>query len=99
MNKDGFWIENQKGIKSLAREYFTKLFESQIVDHGRVINAVQTILSDTDNFNLTCLIQDDWIQANPFSMHPDKSLGPSGLNLAFIQHFWDICGVEISQAC
>lgn len=53
MNKDGFWIENQKGIKSLAREYFTKLFESQIVDHGRVINAVQTILSDTDNFNLT----------------------------------------------
>ncbi|XP_065851311.1 receptor kinase-like protein Xa21 [Euphorbia lathyris] len=30
-----------------------------------------------------------------FSMHPDKSPGPDGLNPAFYQQYWDIVGPEI----
>ena len=34
-------------------------------------------------------------------MHPDKdkSLGPDGMNPAFIQNFWSIVGDDVSAAC
>ena len=32
-------------------------------------------------------------------MHPDKSLGPDGMNPAFYQKIWHIVGDDISTAC
>ena len=32
-------------------------------------------------------------------MHPDKSLGPDGMNPAFFQKFWHIIGDDVSAAC
>lgn len=35
-----------------------------------------------------------------FQMHPDKALGPNGLNPAFYQRFWSLCGKDIyNGAC
>ena len=34
-----------------------------------------------------------------FYMHPDKSLGPDCMNLAFYQNFWSIVGKDIIAAC
>lgn len=34
-----------------------------------------------------------------FSMHPDKSPGPDGLNPAFFQSFWSIVGRDVFQFC
>ena len=34
-----------------------------------------------------------------FSMHPDKSPGPDGLNPGFYQAYWDIVGSNVSAAC
>lgn len=33
------------------------------------------------------------------SMHPDKSLGPDGLNPRFYQAYWDIIGDQVTTAC
>lgn len=30
-----------------------------------------------------------------FHMHPDKAPNPDGLNPAFYQHFWDVCGSDV----
>lgn len=32
-------------------------------------------------------------------MYPDKATGPDGLNPAFYQHFWHLCGKDILLAC
>lgn len=32
-----------------------------------------------------------------FHMHPDKSLGPDGISLAFYQKFWNIVGKDVVQ--
>lgn len=31
-----------------------------------------------------------------FSMHPDKSRGPDGMNPAFYQQFWDVVGKDVT---
>ena len=32
-------------------------------------------------------------------MHPDKVLGPDGMNPCFFQHFWDLVGNDVTEAC
>lgn len=34
-----------------------------------------------------------------FSMHPDKSPGPDGLNPAFFQSFWSIFWSDVFKVC
>lgn len=34
-----------------------------------------------------------------FSMHPEKSPGPDGLNPAFFQTFWNIVGHDVVKVC
>ena len=34
-----------------------------------------------------------------FSMHPDKSSGPDGMNPAFFQRFWHVIGKDVCEAC
>ncbi|XP_024044748.1 uncharacterized protein LOC112100221 [Citrus clementina] len=34
-----------------------------------------------------------------FSMHPDKSSGPDGMNPAFYQKFWNLIGQDVTDAC
>ena len=34
-----------------------------------------------------------------FSLHPDKSLGPDGMNPGFFQAYWDIIGGEVTTTC
>ena len=39
------------------------------------------------------------IKATIFSIHPNKSLGPDGMNLTFYQKFWDLVGRDVTEAC
>lgn len=32
-------------------------------------------------------------------MHPDKPLGPDGMNPAFYQRFWEIIGPDVVSCC
>lgn len=34
-----------------------------------------------------------------FSMHPDKSPCPDGMNPSFYQRFWRIIGSDVTRAC
>ena len=39
------------------------------------------------------------VKGSIFSMHPDKSPGLDGLNLAFFQAYWDIVDQEVTTTC
>lgn len=39
------------------------------------------------------------VKAALFSMHPDKSPGPDGMNPAFFQNYWDITGRHVISSC
>lgn len=41
----------------------------------------------------------DEIKAAVFSMHPNKSPGPDGMNPAFFQRFWSIVRIDVTGAC
>ena len=46
-------------------------------------------VSDEDNELLTHPFTKEEFKEAIFSMHPDKSSGPNGLNPAFFQRFWN----------
>lgn len=48
---------------------------------------------------LTASFTAEVVKAAIFSMHPDKSSGPDGMNPTFYQKFWKIIGNDITLAC
>ena len=41
----------------------------------------------------------DEVKEAIFSMHPNKSSAPDGLNPAFFQKNWGIVGLDVTSAC
>ena len=48
-----------------------------------------------ENDWLLHLFTRDEFKASLWKMHPDKSLGPDGLNPCFYQKFWQVVGDEV----
>jgi len=71
------------------------MFTARQGDLNPIITYVQPIVSAEDNYLLTIPFSEQEFKEAIFSMHPDKSLGPDGLNPAFYHHFWDEIGAEL----
>ncbi|XP_021889917.1 uncharacterized protein LOC110808658 [Carica papaya] len=56
-------------------------------------------VSDSTNERLVAPLSSEEIKQTVFRMHPDKSSGPDGMNLAFYQNFWHIVGTDVIRNC
>ena len=60
-----------------------------------IISCVQPTVSNEDNSVLTQPFSSKEFKEAIFSMHPDKSPGPDGLNPTFYHRFWEDIGGEL----
>jgi hypothetical protein len=86
------------GLKTIAKDYFTDIFQQQQGDRMSVLNAVTSSVSTEDNNILTVPFSIAEFKDAAFSMEADKCPGPDGFNPGFYQQFWDLCGHEIFEA-
>ncbi|KAL8115417.1 hypothetical protein AgCh_022054 [Apium graveolens] len=56
-------------------------------------------VSERDNINLIENVTEEEVKHAVFSMHPDKSPGPDGLNPAFFQVFWEVVARDVVRFC
>lgn len=86
-------------LGDLIASYYTQLFQSQEVDLENVLGCIEDRLSDDQNEMLTQEFTEEEVKKVIFSMHPDKSPGPDGMNPTFYQNFWNIIGKDVALAC
>ncbi|GAU39501.1 hypothetical protein TSUD_68650 [Trifolium subterraneum] len=87
-----------EGMKAIANDYFTNLFQQQNGERNSVINAVKTCITPEDNNALTAPFSFAEFREAIFSMEADKCPGPDGFSPSFYQYFWELCGNEIFKA-
>lgn len=96
---DGSISNDQEGMCGVAMDYFHTLFSRGQCSYVAVLDVVQPRVSLEDNSKLTKEFSLEEFRLALFQMHHDKSPGPDGLNTAFYQRFWELCGGEIYYAC
>lgn len=98
-DEEGNWVSKGLGLHTLVQEYFAKLFTSSPVSFTEILNCVPTSITSMQNSMLTRGISQEEAKCALFSMHPDKSPGPDGLNPGFYQAYWDVVGNDIVTMC
>lgn len=99
LNNDNVLVRSQEDLCEVTHNYLHELFQVQQAVYAPVIEAVNSIVTEEDNHHLMDKFTEEEFRCAIFQMHPDKSLGLDGLNPAFFQHFWELCGKDIFQAC
>ncbi|WCJ43897.1 hypothetical protein M5689_024606 [Euphorbia peplus] len=98
-NVNGELHTDVDGMNSIAQTYFEQLFSTSTAISYEIVDVVPNLVSDGFNDILTVPFVIDEFKTAIFQMHSDRSLGPDGLNPGFFQHFWNVIGVEIFNAC
>ena len=71
------------------------MYTSDDCQDNSCLRAIASVITPVNNEFLLAPIIDLEINYALFSMHPDKSLDPDGMNLAFFQRNWHIVGHEV----
>lgn len=89
----GRWVDE------LIVDYFEGIFASNGIDDAAVLNLIQGRVTEEQNMKLCKPYTINEVKATVFFMHPNKSLVPDGMNPDFFQHFWQIVGMDVANAC
>ena len=98
-NNQGEWCSNSEEVDVLIIDYFKNLFTSDGCHTAEVTQYVDKRITSEHNSMLLAPFSAIEVKEVVFSMHPDKSPGPDGMNLAFYQKFWHIVGEDVVMAC
>ena len=79
----GVWQDNEEEVQKMMVAYFQALYMSEGCNDGGCIDVISPTISNDDNAFLTAPFTEMEIKEAVFSMHPDKSPGPDGMNIAF----------------
>lgn len=79
-------------------EYFAGLFASLKTQQDEILSLVQSQITMEQNQYLLEPYTADEVKEAIFSVHPDKSPGPEGMNPTFFQRFWSIVGSNVTSA-
>lgn len=82
----------------VVRDYFTSMFTLEDQSE-EVMMAGHRMVTAEQNRLLTEEFRSDEFTLAIKQMHPDKAVGPDGLNPGFFQHFWSILGHEVYKFC
>ncbi|KAH9730036.1 reverse transcriptase domain-containing protein [Citrus sinensis] len=98
-NQQGMWYSRPSEIDALIVEYFQTLFSSESCICEPVLACVEASITALHNQLLLEPFTTLDVKEALFSMHPDKSPGPDGMNPAFYQKFWHVVGKDVTEAC
>lgn len=85
------WCSNQHEIDNMIVKQFRELFTSSGSVGGPILDCIEKKVSQDQNLMLWVPFDATDVKDALFSMHPDKSLGPNSMNLAFYKKigiFW-----------
>lgn len=98
LKDDEEWLENEKDLAKLARDYFKKLFgTSGPKSWENALQAVHSVVDDSTNAALTMDVTDDAIKKAFFQMGALKAPGPDGFNGLFYQRYWEHVGQDVTN--
>ena len=95
----GVWRDNEEEVEKMLLYYFQALYMSEGSNDGGCTDVITPMILNDDNAFLTASFTEMEIKEAVFSMHPDKSPGPDGMNPAFFQQFWHVIGKDVCGAC
>ncbi|KAH9727416.1 reverse transcriptase domain-containing protein [Citrus sinensis] len=98
-NNQGMWVSNTLELDDLIVEHFQKLFSSGGCFCDPIVSCIEPSVIVMHNQLLLEPFTAVDVKEALFSMHPDKSLGPDGMNPAFYQKVWNIIGQDVTDAC
>jgi hypothetical protein len=96
---NGTKVTNSDALCSVAKNYFSDIFQQQPSHMSPVIDAISQTVTNDDNLLLTSPFLKEEFREAIFSMNPDKCPGPDGYNPGFYQHFWSLCSDDIFKDC
>lgn len=87
---NGEWKETTQEVSAVVEDYFNQLFTAS--NRGGTLSDREMVSQVTarENEELIAAVTMEEVKVVVFSMHPDKSQGPEGLNPTFFQSFWSI---------
>lgn len=92
-------MEKSEDLQSVARDYFSSLFQHRDSLSAPVIEAILPKISpDNNDMLLSPFFQEEFCVAF-FQMDPDKCPGLDRISPGFFQHFWELCGPDIYSSC
>ncbi|XP_031126982.1 uncharacterized protein LOC116029213 [Ipomoea triloba] len=93
---DGRWVEGD-GLNLVIVEYYKGIFLTNGNQIGDALDFIQPRVSQEQNDALLKPFQAEEVKEALFSMGPDKSPGPDGMNPGFYQSFWDVVGGDVTD--
>lgn len=78
----------------IALDYFVQLFSTSIEAGFHNFSSFPSSMRTVHNASLLAPFTEGEFKTS-MEMHPDKSSGPNGLNLAFYQQCWPIVGSDV----
>uniref|UniRef100_A0A803P2Y2 Reverse transcriptase domain-containing protein n=1 Tax=Cannabis sativa TaxID=3483 RepID=A0A803P2Y2_CANSA len=83
------------GLGELMLDYYSKMFSAEPGNWEEVLSCVVPKVDEEQNNFLVRPIETQEVKDALFQMHPDKSLGPNGMNPKFFQKYWHIVGADV----
>ncbi|KAL8156414.1 hypothetical protein AgCh_001488 [Apium graveolens] len=96
---NGVWRETKQEIQEVVEGYFSQLFTASGEDGNIADGEAVKRVSEAENNDLIAKVTREEVRSAVFSMHPDKSPGPDGLNPAFFQSFWSVVSDDVVRFC
>ncbi|KAH0729557.1 hypothetical protein KY290_000682 [Solanum tuberosum] len=95
---DGNWIEGDTAVANTAVKYFEDLSSEEVIEDDNVLNVVKKVITEEDNAYITAPPTMQEVRDSVFSIDPDSSPGPDGLNGKFFQSTWHIIAYDLFKA-
>lgn len=89
-------VADQAGILHLCKDSFTLVYSgAEPMPDQYIAQALPSCISEEDNRILSAFPSVADIKIVVFSIHPEKSPGPDGLNALFFQRYWNLVGADV----
>ncbi|KAL4348938.1 hypothetical protein GQ457_17G007600 [Hibiscus cannabinus] len=99
-NIEGEWLEGIENIFGVAKDFFSKLFQS---DHGTtdplILDAIEPCITPEMNEKLNAEFTEEEVKRAFLQINPNKAPGLDGLPASFFRKFWPTLSHDFIKLC